>query len=219
MSIDVEVISMRSDSETNSYHGTIRFRNFSTAFQALCHRFNHISFKHLWYTDWSSQQPDKIEVEDDFLEAMTDKLNDDCILEVLTHLSTLQLLNISKRNSRIANIIQSYTRLHMSMSCLKITMDSVGLIGLLNFHYILVEYGSQINELHVEIDVFPSVFGLYPSDMKYNILFIIHSTQHLKRLSLIGFKLESEENQTVYGVKIKCLIDSMKAKGVDILFN
>lgn len=45
--------------------------------------------------------------------------------------------------------------------------------------------------------------------------------KNVKKLCLVGFKLESKENDllnyTVAGVKVETLIDSMKAEGVQIV--
>lgn len=177
-------------------------------------------------TDWSRSQPDRIYVEDAFLESMLDSLNEDCVIEVLKYLKPLQLKNISKRNHRISDIITS--RMSRTVSCVKITVESVGTISIMNFHYLLLEYGTEINELHVSITAFPSTFGLYTSEMKYTILFLIMKlAKNLKSLCLTDFNLDSEADDTVRSrmngedkdiEDVKSLIDLMKTKGVQIAY-
>lgn len=218
LSIDAEIISISaSDSDCR---GSVRLSNFETAFDTLCNQPDNISFTHRWYTDWSKHRPDELKVEQSFIDSMLDSLNDDCVSEVLKFLSPLQLLYISKRNVRISNVITS--KMASSVTRVKITEQFVGIIGIMNFQYLLLEYGTKIYDLVVSIKVFPSTFGLYTWDIKYTILSVIMKlAQNLKKLQLIGFDLHSDRGGTMLDIedcaKFKNLIDFMKAKGIEVV--
>lgn len=174
--------------------------------------------------DWSHYQPDKIYGNDAILDSMMDSLNEDCVMEVLKYLNPLQLQNIGKRDLEISKIINS--RMSRAMSCVKITAETVGIIGIMNFYYLLFQYGTKIDELHVSITAFQSTFGLYTCH-KYTILFLIQKwARNLKTLCLTGFELDVQNNAVLgqmYGEDkdeedIKGLIDLMEANGVTITY-
>lgn len=183
-----------SNSDSITHVGSVRFVSFEAAFKALYHHHHDlhsgiVSFSHIWFTDWTNR-PDEINIENGFLVSMLDSLNDDCEAQVLKFLNPLQLQYINKRNEKISYIIT--TKLPSAMLHVKITMESVGFIGIMNFNI-------------------------------YNILYLIKTlARNVKKLYLVGFDPESEVNgvlnYTVAGVKVKTIIDSIKAEGEQIVY-
>lgn len=180
------------------YHGIVCFTDFITAFQILSFNFDKITFKHLWYTDWSNSKPDEIAVGDDFLEYMFNTLNDDCICEVLKYMNPFQLQYIKQRllglvgqnNDRMSNIFDHM--IYSKICRVNIDENTFGVIGIMNLKYLLYMYGDQIEELCISITTFPRTFGNYNSDLKYEILFLIASDiRNLKKLKLVGFNLDN----------------------------
>lgn len=99
-----------------------------------------------------------------------------------------------------------------------ITSESVGIIGIMNFQYILFEYGANIEELLISSKSFPSPFGGFNSETKYNILFLTKKlAKNLKKLSLIGFNLDSGRDDTMVSAKV--LVNLIEARGVEIVYN
>lgn len=233
MSIGAEIISLQScarscdntqdgskqGSEGRSCHGSVRFKNFEAAFFALSQHFENISFRHHWYTDWSKYRPDELKVENSFLDAMFESLNDDCVSEVLKYLNPLQLLYLSKRDVRVSNVIAS--RMASFVTCVNIT-ETIGTIEIMNFQHLLLEFGTNIYDLHISVKAFSTKFAVHSWDIKFAILFgIVKLMQNLKKLTLIGFDLYSEKD--VWGtedyIKCKNLIDFMKARGVEVVYH
>lgn len=198
-----------SEPSESGISGTIEFKSFEQAFQVLIKgsSIESVTFRHTWYSDWSwiaSENRDEI-----FFSAMDEKLNDDCICEIIKYLNIPYCVYFASINERFRAII-----LKELSRDLRISPSSVGTIGLINFRYLLETFGNSVINLSVTLTSFPSTLGFYFSHVKTYILVIIYKCTgpNLKNINLYDFNLNERERKNVNdilqlfsqrGIKIK----------------
>lgn len=162
---------------------------------------------------------------------MFNALNDDCICEVLKYMNPLQLHCMKQRflqligqnNARISTIFDE--KMSRKFFRVKINVNTTGVIGIMNLKYLLYVYGNQIEELTISLTAFPSTFGVYTVQIKYDIIFLITTlAKNLKKLNLVGFNLHMETTYAtdiftrLYNPEVRPnnLVESLKISGVKI---
>lgn len=184
--------------------GQVCFIDFEAAFQALQHQHKNVFFTHPWFIEWKHQH-----MNNSVVDAMLNALNSDCVCKVFEYLGPIEELFIRKRSKIIPNLTK-----------FSITKDSVGVIGIMNLQYLLFEFGTDFTELVVCASAFKSSFGLCPYNTRFNVLFLINKlAKNLKRLSLIGFRINYEPDNSMDGAKFHTVIDSMEARGIEIEYD
>lgn len=177
------------DTEQNVLKGSATFKSFEEAFRILIRgsSINNVHFRQPLYNDWfwiASDVSDK-----KFFEDMDEKLNDDCILNIIKHLDLQHIIYFAHINERFQSIAK------LGLSVLRIFPSTIGSINLWNFRYMLHMFGSTLTELSVSLNIFPATFGLYFDHTKKQILQLIcmHTEIKLKRVNLYDFNFNENE--------------------------
>lgn len=159
-----------------------------------------IQFYHQFFTPLNAKKSQRL---NDILLAIEEHLNEDCIREVLNHLSLLNLVIVAefsdRFNSLVVEIFQSKFK-HFEIS--SSTFD--GKIGILNFHHFLELFGKALMHFSFSLRSIRSViYGSGPGFRlcQYSILqkyAVIHSIvsltgDRLETLSLDSFYLSDQE--------------------------
>lgn len=146
----------------------------------------------MFYKNWSWIGTD---CDNSTFTAMNDKLNEDCVREVINKLDYLHLIYLSRMDEKIkvlANLSRCY-----------VNPPTVGTINLMNFRFILEMF--SISELSVSLHAFDSTFGAYFDHYKKNILSTIlccNNRMRLNKVYLYDFDYaKTNKNDFEYFVK------------------
>lgn len=193
-------------------HGFAEFETFDHLFQVLINgsSIESVTLQHRWYSNWSwivSANRDKT-----FFEGIDQQLNDDCIREIVKHIDILHRLYFASINERFRSI----TLEGKLSSNLRIFPSSVGVIGLMNFRFLLKMFGSLVINLSVSLTSFPSTFGFYFTHIKTYILDIIYACTgpKLKKIHLYDFDLNETDKKSVDGI-----VQLFVQRGIEVNFS
>lgn len=181
-----------SEPEESGICGTIEFETYKHAFEVLItvSSDGSVTFLHEWYSDWSWFLLERRDAA--FFERMNEQLNDDCIREIIKYVDIPRRIHFASHNERFRDITLELSRnLHIFPS-------SVGTIGLMNFRYLLEQFGSSVMNLSVSLKSITSTHGFYYTFIKSHVLGIIFECTgfELKKIRLYDFDLNEryEEN-------------------------
>lgn len=190
--------------------GWATFKTFEQAFCVLTKDSpkNRVHFHHRFYSNWPWIA--RKNLDETFFEAMKEKLNDDCIREIINHIDLLHLIYLAHINEEFEVIVIE------KLSRLRIFPSTVGSIGLLNFRYVLQMIGGSLKELSVSLNAFPSTFGFYFDHIKRYVLQVIYSYtgNSLKKIYFYDFNLTESENRN-----FDHIFRMFSQRGIDVQFN
>lgn len=195
--------------DENGLAGCIVFKTFQNTFEVLTKgsSIEGVHFQHQWYSNWSwiaAQNENAI-----FFKEIDEHLNDDCIREVVKYIDVLHSIHFARINVRFHAIVkEQLARIHIFPS-------TVGLIGLINFRYLLEMFKDSTKEIFLSLNVFPSTHGFYFEYIKKCILQIIFtcSGSKLKNVHLYDFNLTESEIENFNILKL------FSERDIEIEFN
>lgn len=124
------------------------------------------------------------------LRAIDETLNDDCIREIIKHISFKENILFGHFNVRFKALVEE------KFKRLRIFPSTTGTIDLINFRYFLHLFGNSMVELSLSLHVFRSTFGHYFEHTKKNILQTISNYfgQELKIIRLYDFEFNERSD-------------------------
>lgn len=172
------------------------FKTFKHAFQVLIKgsSIKSVTFQHRWYSDWSwvvwSSRTNA------FFDDMDKGLNDDCIREIIKYIDIPHRIYFASISERFGALTLEISR------DLRIYPSTVGMIGLMNFRYLMETFGSSVINLSVSLTSFSPTLGFYFSHIKTYILDIISlcTGPKLRAIHLCDFNWSEEEEEKVGGI-------------------
>lgn len=188
----------------NKHSGEAIFRTFEQAFHVLTRGLSsvRVRFSDIWCSDWSwiGDNFDKT-----FFEMLNNKLSDDCIREISTHLDLPHRIYFAHINERFETIIKEKEKR------LCIIPSTVGSINFMIFRYMLSMFGSTSTELSVSLRVF-CADGPNNGDTKRFVLeIILNCTEfHAKKIYLLNFNFEENEKKDFKTV--------FAERGIEVIF-
>lgn len=135
------------------------------------------------YVDWSWT---KKRQNTDFFDAINEKLDDDCVLEVIKHLDLRHLIYFGQINQRFNDLSKE------KMRKINICPLTIGAIDLMNLRYILFLSNDSLQELSISIHCFPTIFGFHSNEKKRSVVetIVYFAGKSLKKVRLHGFDLD-----------------------------
>lgn len=192
-----------------SLSGSLQLESFEQAFSVLTKGISikNVHFQHRWYTNWSwicSKNTNP------FFDQLAEKMNDDCIREIIKYMDVLHLIHFAEINNRFKVLTEE------RFSHLRIFSSTVGSIGLINFRYLLEMYGGSVKELSISLNAFPTIYGFHFDFFKRYILRTIHkcSGPKLKKIYCYDFAWPVYENENFDQV-----LQMFKLRNIEIIFN
>lgn len=203
------------ESMNNEIVGMIVCKSFDFAFELLTQGLaqgsgiNGVKFKHPSYVDWSWINIKCPNI--GFFSAIDEKLNDDCIREIIKYVDLCHLIYFGTINKRFNGLIQE------RLKNIYIFPSSVGSIDIMNLRYILHISKDSLKELTISLACFPTVYGIHSHDKKNAVLETIQhfAGEKLKKVCLHGFNLNeytsfSSNKLTERGLKVEQKVEESK---------
>lgn len=195
--------------DENGLSGSVVFKTFENAFQVLTKgsSIEGVQFQNQWYSNWSWIAAQN--QSEQFFDMVAERLNDDCIREIVEYIDILHLIYFARMNNRFQSIVnQKMTHTHIFPS-------TVGSIGLINFRYILEMFKDSTKEIFLSLNAFRSSHGFYFEYVKIYILQIIYTCSGcgLKKIRLYDFNLTEREIE-----KFNSILELFLQRDIDVEF-
>lgn len=179
--------------------GYVRFKHFDDLYTALRYGANKgITFYHRFYVPWGTDDLSQI------LTEMEEHLNDDCIRQVIDHLTWASLIYLSFFNSHYYSLVEEKFR--STFKIFNLTSSTFGTeIGILNLRQFFNLFGKSLTHFSFCLDSIKDfAFGLklYDCFEKYAVIYtIVNLTgNNLKTLHLKSLKFTDQEKELTAGL-------------------
>lgn len=187
------------------FSGHVTFKKVDDAFRLLASKsIKEVAITSIFYTasSWT-----KIDSTEKLWIGINERLNDDCIMEILNHLDVEHLIYFSQICDRFKCLVAR------KLSKLRITFSTIGEIGLLNFAFIVAQFSKSVTEIHISTSAFRSKFGIYDDCIKGTVLqTILYFGSQLKKVVLDGFDLQDIGDY----IDLSFFLNLLKEKNVEI---
>lgn len=189
--------------------GSVQFEKFEQAFDVLAKgvSIKNVRFLHQCYTNWSwvsAKNTNEI-----FFKQLDDKLNDDCIREIVKHIDILHLIHFANLNDRFKALTAA------SFLNLRIHPSTVGSMGLINFRYLLEKFGGSVKTLSVSLNAFSKILGFYRHSFKRDILKTIYKCTGPKLRAVYCYDFDWPDYEKE---NFDCILQMFAQRQVEIKF-
>lgn len=120
-------------------------------------------------------------------------LNDDCLVQIFTHLPPMCLANFAYANVRLNNLIKRYIQAKFKIRFVRnfnlVAHNETIPINFCVLEAVLYIFGQDVNTLTLHKNIFDDTYDEYDNNMDKIQIFINDYCPKLKEMTLIGFKM------------------------------